>query len=452
MKIEYRKLTDNESDPWLLLTNIDELIWNGVYALRVLDDDGSLGLPFLFEENDTVTLVLKDHAHDGKLQYNRTVVQTITRVERSTGKVLTYNRTRYCVDGKHSWSGWEQSEEKNDASAMVSVVQQIEKNLDAEITRATETERLLGERIDNLPQGGSGEIADDTLFVNDGVICKIGAFKSLEEDIYEGTNYRAYTNHILENGETITLSKGYKFSAVRRYLSQDDRLATAKEIEDTAVTLQSAKGITYTMFEIVKEDNTAFTKDELPKIIKSFKRNGYEWESSSDLNNFVAQGMYNISGERTADANDNMPIHNAGKVEARLNVLVGGNCITQVLTLLNVAGGDGNVYTRTRQDGVWEQWGKLQTNIEVGQVNSLDNLTDNGIYSGVFTDGSTTAVGSFYDTFILVVINNYSVSGVLGQLQSISQLSYSLKLDGSVSLQTRVKQGDSWSEWRNIGG
>ena len=57
MKIEYRKLTDNESDPWQLLTNIDELIWNGVYVLRVSDDDDTHGLPFRFSNDETVTLL-----------------------------------------------------------------------------------------------------------------------------------------------------------------------------------------------------------------------------------------------------------------------------------------------------------------------------------------------------------------------------------------------------------
>ena len=31
MKIEYRKQIDSETASWQLLTNIDELLWNGVY-------------------------------------------------------------------------------------------------------------------------------------------------------------------------------------------------------------------------------------------------------------------------------------------------------------------------------------------------------------------------------------------------------------------------------------
>ncbi|MBO5865097.1 MAG: hypothetical protein J6Q73_03495 [Bacteroidaceae bacterium] len=55
-KIEYRKQIDNETAPWQLLTNIDELLWNGVYALRVSDDNGSSNLPFrLADDADVIT-------------------------------------------------------------------------------------------------------------------------------------------------------------------------------------------------------------------------------------------------------------------------------------------------------------------------------------------------------------------------------------------------------------
>ena len=101
MKIEYRRQVDSETAPWQLLTNIDELLWNGVYALRVTDDDGTHNLPFRFGNDDTVTVVVKDHAHEGMLENGRTVVQTITRVDRTTGSVYLYTRTRYNAGGEH---------------------------------------------------------------------------------------------------------------------------------------------------------------------------------------------------------------------------------------------------------------------------------------------------------------------------------------------------------------
>ena len=38
MKIEYRKQIDSETAPWQLLTNIDELLWNGVYYTQNIEN------------------------------------------------------------------------------------------------------------------------------------------------------------------------------------------------------------------------------------------------------------------------------------------------------------------------------------------------------------------------------------------------------------------------------
>lgn len=112
MKIEYCKQVDSETAPWLSLTNVDELQWNGVYSLRVSNDDGSHNLPFRLRDGETVTLVVKDHSHPGKLQGNRTVVQEITHVDRATGCVSNYSRFCSKVNGMPTWSNWT-SDEKN---------------------------------------------------------------------------------------------------------------------------------------------------------------------------------------------------------------------------------------------------------------------------------------------------------------------------------------------------
>ena len=181
-----------------------------------------------------------------------------------------------------------------------------------------------------------------------------------------------------------------------------------------------------------------------------------DWPDGSNLDDYTTDGVYSIRGNRVEG--DNIPILNDGPIAARLTVLTsddnGGNkVVTQVLTLNNNAGGEGNVYVRSSQEGHWKPWGKLQTNIEVGQVTTLDNLVDNGIYSGVSTDGSPTAVGSFYDTFVLIVLNNYSVAGPLGVSQSISQLKYSLKLDATIEVAKRKRdEFGNWTEWESVGG
>ena len=194
-----------------------------------------------------------------------------------------------------------------------------------------------------------------------------------------------------------------------------------------------------------------------------------EWNSYSCINTFVEQGIYNITGERT-NANDGLPIDNSNPghtFSARLLVLdssINGNgdakdkCVTQLLTLSNRTGGDGEVYIRTGSavsknsltGGTgWEPWGKLQQNIGVGQVTSLDCYIDNGMYSGVYTDGNT-----FFETFVMVVINNYAVAGATGRVRSVSQFKYTLNIDGTFSYKTRTGQGNTgiaWGDWVDIG-
>lgn len=194
-----------------------------------------------------------------------------------------------------------------------------------------------------------------------------------------------------------------------------------------------------------------------------------EWDSASCIDSFVTAGVYNITGERL-NASDGLPIENSAPghtISARLTVLNSSitgtgesddKCITQILSLSNRTGGDGDVYIRTgRAQGTnmlvggagWEPWGKLQQNIEVGQVTSLNNFIGNGIYSGVYTNGS-----SFFETFVMVVINNYAVAGATGQVRSISQFKYALNVDSTFSCKTRTGHGStgiSWGEWVDLG-
>lgn len=216
-----------------------------------------------------------------------------------------------------------------------------------------------------------------------------------------------------------------------------------------------------------KWDSVA-TLSELEERIKSQADTEVAWGASSHINTLIAPGAYNIRGERL-NANDGLPIANSSPghtIAAKLLVLdssISGTgdsqdkCVTQILALSNRTGGDGNVYVRTGcaasrnalNGGYgWSSWGKLQHNIEVGQVTSLNDYKDNGIYSGVYTDGA-----SFFETFVMVVINNYAVAGAAGKVRSISQFKYALGADGSFSYKTRVGQGNtgiSWGNWAEI--
>lgn len=169
----------------------------------------------------------------------------------------------------------------------------------------------------------------------------------------------------------------------------------------------------------------------------------------SNMNDFVVAGVYDLKGEHTR-MDDNLPILNTGgghTFNARLTVLDSsitgsGNsddkCITQVLSFNNRLG-QGEVYIRTGKGSsldnlTWEKWSTLQRNVNVGDVRTLDNLIDNGIYSGVLTGTG--------ETFVLVVINNYAVVGN-NMPRSISQFKYSVGPLGVISFGKRVKIGNA---------
>lgn len=181
------------------------------------------------------------------------------------------------------------------------------------------------------------------------------------------------------------------------------------------------------------------------------------WNSTQHLDSYKTAGVYLIDGKHLAS--DGFPINNTGTISARLTVLVtysddvSNVVITQVLNLNNNGGGEGNIYIRSYQNGVWKPWGKLQTNVEVnaiglGQEKTFDDLTDNGIYSGVNvysvgTDNNGYPITA-YETFVLVVINAYLTGG------GISQLKYSLKENKSF-VETRTRTS-GWSEWSKLEG
>ena len=224
----------------------------------------------------------------------------------------------------------------------------------------------------------------------------------------------------------------------------------------------------------IKDEGVNYTITKLESklidgvLVPDAKVAGYElqtgksiaWNSSSNVNDYVVAGVYNITGERL-NVNDGLPIANSNPghtISARLVVLDSSitgtgdsqdKCITQVLTLSNRTGEDGNMYIRTSHGGninslSWKPWATLQTNTNVGQVDDLDNLKDNGIYSGVWTKGHYAANPL---TFVCIVINDYFV-GITPR--RISQFVYGLsKMGGSVVYQSRVwdDSKNAWGDW-----
>lgn len=311
IKINSWELKNGKEIPLLPTSTLDGFEWNAKYRLIVSNDDGSLGLPFLFAADDTAILTVETSEQDGMGTGDKKIKQVISCVPRSLGNEITCSRIRSYNGKEHVWSAWE--------------------------------------------------------------------------------------------------------------------------------TVSSASGTKVT------------------------------WDASSCVDTFITAGIYNIRGERL-NVKDALPIANSNPghtINARLVVIdssISGTgdtddkCITQILTLSNRTGGDGDVYIRTGRaqstnmlagGSGWEPWGKLQQNIEVGQVTSLNSFIGNGIYSGVYTNGS-----SFFETFVMVVINNYAVAGATGQVRSISQFKYALNVDSTFSYKTRTGRGNTgieWGSWVDLG-
>lgn len=310
MEINCWELKNGKEIPEPSTTTLNGFEWNARFRMTVSNDDGSLGLPFIFDADDTAILTVEKSEQEGKRTGNKKIKQVISCVPRSLGTEIVCSRTRSYDGNEHVWSAWE-------------------------ITSA-----------------------------NSGV------------DV--------------------------------------------------------------------------------------------EWDMNADINTYVTAGIFNIIGERLSAA-DGLPIVNSNPghtIHARLTVLDssitgrGDNddkCITQILALSNRTGGDGDVYIRTGRASMknmlaggsgWEPWGKLQQNVQVGQVTSLDGFTGNGMYSGVYTDGT------FFETFVMVVINNYAVAGATGNVRCISQFKYALNINSNFSYKTRTGRGGStveWGSWVDLG-
>lgn len=179
------------------------------------------------------------------------------------------------------------------------------------------------------------------------------------------------------------------------------------------------------------------------------------WGKDSNIDNYVTQGFYIINGERLS-ADDGLPIINSNPGHTIAATLIvtdstinsGKMCVTQFLMMSNRLGNDGNMYVRTATGNTsgltWGAWGRMATNIEVGEVNSLNSFIDNGIYSGIYNSGTSI------ETFVMIVINNYLAAGSMNTTRSISQFKYALALDGSVTFQKRSGGAGVLGSWRDI--
>lgn len=225
-----------------------------------------------------------------------------------------------------------------------------------------------------------------------------------------------------------------------------------------------------------------------------------EWSHTHNINDYKEAGTYRIKGERTGNPmEDNLPIMNQGSghtIEGVLYVLDSSltngsgkesDCtITQFLMLSNRVGGqEGDMYMRSayganKDSLTWKPWEKYQTNMEVGVVSDeytlnpsnptqaisyggMKQLTDNGIYSGVYfppkamlgTPSDGTAViqdATAIETFVMVVINNYQAAS---NARCVTQIKFAVTNGGVFSMEKRstdLGTTYNWSQWESVGG
>lgn len=173
-------------------------------------------------------------------------------------------------------------------------------------------------------------------------------------------------------------------------------------------------------------------------------------KTTESFDQITTGGVYNIG---TSTSPGPWPIQDYTDARGRMFVIKSNNSnntnevITQIFMLNNNVGGEGNVYIRSCQQGTWRPWAKLQTNVEVGLIDQtkMDDLTDNGIYSGILS--------STGETFVIICINNYAIAQQVG-IQHISHLKYSLVVGtGEIKVEKRTRDAYGiWTEWENISG
>ena len=191
--------------------------------------------------------------------------------------------------------------------------------------------------------------------------------------------------------------------------------------------------------------------EDKKKLNKAEVVTNVEWGVNSNINDYTSAGVYYITGKRSM-SDDGLPIDTYPHFTARLLVVgstANSNSITQILSLN--ASGKSNLFLRTCVLGdtpVWSKWSILQQNTNVGRVDSLDNFTAGGVYSGIYTGGTS------HETFVLTVINNEAAATAAGSVCCISQFKYALDLHSNYSYKTRTGRGTDeieWGDWADLG-
>lgn len=159
MAVRYKSLADGENAGYRLENSIDKIFSPGCYIVEVDHKSGSLGLPVSYcgEEHYLVgTLIVTDSGTAGPLQKNRVAGQVLTFTSRKNKDTVLYIRTY--ADGK--WGEWHSlvrtgmydnitntDELVASVTQLVMEVKEMETNLNAEVTRATDAESELAAEL-----------------------------------------------------------------------------------------------------------------------------------------------------------------------------------------------------------------------------------------------------------------------------------------------------------------
>ena len=169
LRNEYRCINDGEKSQWKQLTSIGEFIWDGVYAIRLVMNDSSLDLPFKFNGEEVVNLLVNDQFPDNHIQNNRIIVQTLTRVDRATGDVLTYTRSRRYSNGEHKWGEWVNNDNGSNSGGVVTGSSiAVDKNINIESTNPVQNKAIAKALEDAVARGR--ELAKRDLYIAAGAL------------------------------------------------------------------------------------------------------------------------------------------------------------------------------------------------------------------------------------------------------------------------------------------
>lgn len=189
-----------------------------------------------------------------------------------------------------------------------------------EITRATAAEKALSERIDNIPTGGGGGVATNSLFIN---------FNEEYPDVTSCTK-QDVINRIINDGRIV---KGM------------------------VVVYNDSQTFFRTIIQYIGNSTSpslASTSSYWVNVGDKYS----EWESDFSLNNYIDKGVYHFRGVRNPDEDEGFPTDWDGAFGARLEVINGYNGIcSQTLTLTEQ--GKTALYTRTRIADAWSDWEEL---------------------------------------------------------------------------------------------